>query len=171
MQPQKRESCHLQQHTCVLSRFSSVQLFVTPWTVPHQPPLSTGFFWQEYWSGLPCPPPGDLPNLGTEPLCLRSPALAAGFFTASATWKAHRGGFEGTPIWELLSPTVSPEKDPRSGHPCDLWPPLPRREIPGQEGVGLRALAYLWAEQPTPGVSSCCQVGEQKLMSLWPPSL
>ena len=72
MQPQKRESCHLQQHACVLSCFSSVQLFVTPWTVPHQPPLSMGFFWQEYWSGLPCPPPGDLPNLGTEPM---SPAL------------------------------------------------------------------------------------------------
>ena len=68
MQLQKMESCLLQQHTCVLSCFSHVQLFVTSWTVPHQSPQSTGFF----WSGLPCPPPGDLPSLGTEPM---SPAL------------------------------------------------------------------------------------------------
>ena len=51
---------------------SHVQLFVTPWTVAHQAPLPMGFSRQEYWSGLPCPPPGDLPNPGIE---LRSPAL------------------------------------------------------------------------------------------------
>ena len=44
-----------------------------------------GFFRQEYWSGLPLPPPGDLPDPGIEPL---SPALAGGFFTISATWEA-----------------------------------------------------------------------------------
>ena len=45
---------------------------MTPWTVVHQAPLSTGFSGQEYWSGLPCPPPGDRPHPGTEPslLCL-----------------------------------------------------------------------------------------------------
>ena len=43
---------------------------------------------QEYWSGLPCPPPGDLPNPGIEPVSLMSPALAGGFFTTSATWEA-----------------------------------------------------------------------------------
>ena len=43
---------------------SCVQLFVTPWTVAHQAPLSMEFFRQEYWNGLPCPPPGDLPNPG-----------------------------------------------------------------------------------------------------------
>ena len=48
---------------CLLSRFSYVQLFVTPWTVACQAPLSMAFSRQEYWSGLPCPPPGDLPNL------------------------------------------------------------------------------------------------------------
>ena len=52
---------------CVLSRFSLVQLFVTPWTVAFQPPLSTAFSRQEYWSGLPLPPPGDLPDPGLEP--------------------------------------------------------------------------------------------------------
>ena len=42
-------------------------LFVTPWAVAHQAPLSKGFSRQEYWSGLPCPPPGDLPHSGMEP--------------------------------------------------------------------------------------------------------
>ena len=59
------------------------RLFVTPWTVAHQAPLSMGFSSQEYCSGLPCPPPGDLPYL-----CLMSPALAGGFFTTNATWEA-----------------------------------------------------------------------------------
>ena len=47
-----------------LGRFSHVQLFATPWTASHQAPLSVGFSKQEYWRGLPCPPPGDLPNPG-----------------------------------------------------------------------------------------------------------
>ena len=51
---------------------SHVQLFVTPWTVAHQAPLSMGFSRQEYWSGLPFPSPRDLPDPGIEP---RSPAL------------------------------------------------------------------------------------------------
>ena len=51
-------------HMCVLmlSRSSCVQLFVTPWTLACQAPLSMGFSRQEYWSGLPCPPPRHLPN-------------------------------------------------------------------------------------------------------------
>ena len=49
-----------------------VLLFVTPWTVAHQAPLSMGFSRQEYWSELPFPPPGDLPNPGTQPLSLVS---------------------------------------------------------------------------------------------------
>ena len=52
--------------------------------------LSMGFSRQEYWSGLPCPPPEDLPDPGIEPMSLKSPALASGFFTTSATWKAQR---------------------------------------------------------------------------------
>ena len=55
-----------------------VWLFATLWTVARQAPLSTGFPRQEYWSGLPFPPPGDLPDSGTEPT---SPALAGGFFS------------------------------------------------------------------------------------------
>ena len=55
-----------------------IQLFVTPWTVAHQAPLSTEFSRQEYWSRLSFPPPGDLPDTRTEPA---SPALAGRFFT------------------------------------------------------------------------------------------
>ena len=73
---------------CVLSRFSYIQLFATLWTVAHQAPLSMGFSRQEHWSGLPCPPTGDLPDPKIELDSLRSPALAARFFTASATWEA-----------------------------------------------------------------------------------
>ena len=54
--------------------FSGVQLFVTPWTLGLQAPLSIGYSRQEYWSGVPCPPPRDLPDPGIEP---RSPALQA----------------------------------------------------------------------------------------------
>jgi len=56
---------------------------MTPWTVAHQAPLSMGFSKQEHWSGLPFPPPGDLPNPGIEPASLASPALAGGFFTTA----------------------------------------------------------------------------------------
>ena len=54
-----------------------IQLFVTPWTVACQAPLSMGFSRQGYWNGLPFPSPGDLPNPEIEPM---SPALAGGFF-------------------------------------------------------------------------------------------
>ena len=60
---------------------SCVHLFVTPWTVAHQAPLSMGFSRQEYWSRLPFLPPGDLPNPGMEPESSASPALAGEFFT------------------------------------------------------------------------------------------
>ena len=53
---------------------SRVRLFATPWTVAHQAPLFLGFSRQEYWSGMPFPSPGDLPNPGIKP---RSPAVQA----------------------------------------------------------------------------------------------
>ena len=65
----------------VLSLFSCVLLFATPRTVDHQAPLSMGFFMQEYWSGLPFPPPGDLSNPVIKPASPVFPALAGGFFT------------------------------------------------------------------------------------------
>ena len=68
-------------HVCVLIR---VRLFATPWTGVHQAPLSMEFSRQEYWSGLPFPPPVDLPDPGIEPV---SPALAGGFFTTEPPGK------------------------------------------------------------------------------------
>ena len=58
---------------------SHARLFVTPWTVAYQVPLSMGFSRQEYWSGLPSPSPGDLPNSGIEP---RSPTLQVDALTS-----------------------------------------------------------------------------------------
>ena len=57
---------------CVLCRFSHVQLFVALRTAAHRVSLFIGFSMQEYWNGLPCPPPGDLPNPGTKPDSLTS---------------------------------------------------------------------------------------------------
>ena len=61
---------------------------MTPWTVTHQAPLSTEFSREEYWSGLPFPSPGDLPDPGIKPMSLKSPAVAGGFFTTVAPRKA-----------------------------------------------------------------------------------
>ena len=71
---------------CVLSH---VRFFVTPWSVARQAPLSMEFPRQGYWSGMSCPPPGDLPDSGIEPASVASPALASGFFTTGATWEAN----------------------------------------------------------------------------------
>ena len=65
---------------------SHVQLVVTPWTVAHQAPPSMGFSRQEYWSGLPCPSPGDLPDPGIEP---RSPVLEADTLTSEPPRKPY----------------------------------------------------------------------------------
>ena len=67
---------------------SHVQLFVVPWTIAQQAPLSIEFSRQEYWSGLPFPIPQDLPDPGIEPMTLESPALAGRFFTTGTTWEA-----------------------------------------------------------------------------------
>ena len=85
---------------CVLNCFSRVQ------TVAHQVPLSMGFSRQEYWSGLPFPPPGDLPDPAIESTC---PALAGGFFTTSANHASsvprqlRKGAIAHHPRWDLPS--------------------------------------------------------------------
>ena len=74
---------------CVCAQLlSGVWLFTTPWTVAHQAPLSMGFPRQEYWSGLPCPPPGNLPNPGIKPTSLVSPILTGGFFASKPPGKS-----------------------------------------------------------------------------------
>ena len=76
---------------CMHARtLSCVRLFVTPWTVALQAPLSMEFSRQEYWSGLPFPTSGDLPDTGLKPMSLVSPALAGEFFITSPPYmKAH----------------------------------------------------------------------------------
>ena len=75
-----RTACYV--HTCMLSRFNCVWLFMTLWAVACQALLSMGFSRQDYWSGLPCPPPRDLPDPGIKSSPLMFPALSYGFFTA-----------------------------------------------------------------------------------------
>ena len=73
---------------CAFCRSVMSNCLWTPWTVAHQALLSMGFSRQEYWSELPCPPPGDLPDPGIKPTSLKSPTSAGRFFTASATSEA-----------------------------------------------------------------------------------
>ena len=72
-------------HALMLRCFSHFQFFATVWTVTHQTPLSMVFSRQEYWSGLPCPPTGDLPDPEIEPVSHMSLVLAGWFFTTSTT--------------------------------------------------------------------------------------
>ena len=72
----------------MLRRFSGVPFFVTLWTIACQTTLSMKFSRQEYWSGLPCPPAGDLHDPGIKPTSVVSRAFSGGFFTTSATWEA-----------------------------------------------------------------------------------
>ena len=101
---------------CILSRFSCVRLFATLWTVANQASLSREFSRQEYWSGLPCSPPGDLPDTGIEPSLLRLSVLANGFFlTTTATWKA--------PSYHAAAAAKSRQSCPTLCDPIDVSPP------------------------------------------------
>ena len=72
------------ESTVKVKSLSHVRLFATPWTIAHQDPPSMGFSRQEYWSGLPFPSPGDVPDPGIEP---RSPALQADTLTSEPPGK------------------------------------------------------------------------------------
>ena len=94
---------------------------VTPWTVAHQAPLSIGFSRQKYWSRLPFPPPGDLPDPGIEPASLVSPALAGRFFTteppgnplgpSESESESHSVMSDSLQLHELYSPWTSPSQN------------------------------------------------------------
>ena len=73
---------------CILSHFSCVRLFATPWTVAHQTPLSMGFSRQEFWSGFHAIFQGVFLTQRINPASLMSPVLADRFFITSATWEA-----------------------------------------------------------------------------------
>ena len=87
---------------CLLSHFGRIQLFATLWTVARQAPLSMGFSRQEYWSGLPCPPPGDLPDPEIKP---RSPALQAHSLPAEPPGKPKNTGVGSRSLLQGIFPT------------------------------------------------------------------
>ena len=103
---------------CALS-LSIVWLFMTLWTVAHQASLSMGFSRQEYWSGFPCPPPGDLSDLGIEPVSLKSPALAGRPFITSATWEAPKQVLRPQKCWGVLCPSLQSSSGENN---CAAWP-------------------------------------------------
>ena len=123
---------------CVLSY---VQLFATPWTVAHQAPLFMGFSRQEYWSRLPFPSPGDLPDPRREPASPMSPALAGGFFTTEPSGKPNL--WHPIPLTGFLSWLSSVCLIPRSGRPPGggqgnplQFSPVLARRIPWTEKPG-----------------------------------
>ena len=99
----------------MLIRCSRVQLFATPWTVALQAPLSVGLSKQEHWSGLPCSPPGDLPDPGVESPSPESPALAGGFFTTKPSGKPIDSLWVDIKIVSGVLVWVSPD------HVCNFW--------------------------------------------------
>ena len=82
-----------------------VRLFVTPWTVPRQAPLSMGFSRQEYWSGVPSPSPGDLPDPGVEPLSPASPAPQADSLPSEPPGKPMNTGAGSLSLLQGIFPT------------------------------------------------------------------
>ena len=110
-------------HACLLIHFSCVWFFATLWTVVYQAPLSMGFSRQEYWSGLPCPPPGDLPDPGIKPVSLMSPTLAGGFFITSATWQAMVHQFQFQFSRSVVSDSLQPHELQHTRPPCPLPTP------------------------------------------------
>ena len=87
--PGRRKPLFCSPINIICCRFSRFWLFATVWTIARQTPLSMGFSRQEYWRGLPCPPPRDPPDSGIEPTYFMSPALEDGFFTTSSITCSH----------------------------------------------------------------------------------
>ena len=94
--------CVCEVSSCVLNHFSCVRLSSIPWTVAHLAPLSIGFSRQEYWSGLPSPPPRDLPNPGIEP---RSPALQVDSLPSEPPGKPKNIGVSSLSLLQGICPT------------------------------------------------------------------
>ena len=148
--------CPSHQCPCCGQTLNHVWLFAIQWTVACQAPLSMGFSQQEYWSGLPFPPPGDLLNPGCEPVSLTSPALAGRFFTTSTTWC----------LWTLKTSSRSQR--------C-AWAKV---TTPGEQGEprevvqacrGLRSLESIspgcWVPGTVPYLTPCPTPG--RVCSLW----
>ena len=126
-------------HASMLSRFSRIWLYVTLWTLAHQAPLSMGSSRKEYWSGLPCPPPGDLLDPGIKPVSLTSPALADEFLTISITWEAPQ---------VILSPTFSHSQKPHGRAPGAMI--LSQSQTPvWASGREFSSSAWVWVARVT----------------------
>ena len=107
----------------MLSCFSLVWLFATPWTVARQAPLSMGFSRQEFCSGLPCPPLGHLPDPRTKPA---STSNSRRFFTTSATWEALRSWYErGICAFLYLPDLIDNKRLPPLKPPLSSQAPVP----------------------------------------------
>ena len=99
------------------SSLSHVRLFSTLWTLACQAPLTMGFSRQEYWSGLPCPPPGGLPDSGIEPHLF---CISRRFFTTSAPWEARKAtDFSVTNSFFLLCPLSQDSFFPQENNPIN----------------------------------------------------
>ena len=105
---------------CVLSSFSCARLFVNPWTGAHQAPLSMELSRQVYYSGLSCPPPGNLPDPGIEPV---SPALQADSLLLSHWGSPCQMIASKTWIYAMLCYAKSLQSCPTLCHPIDSSPP------------------------------------------------
>ena len=113
---------------CKLSHFSHVAIL---WTVAHQASLSMGFSRQEYWSGLPCPPRGDLPELGTEPTPPMSSALQAEIHPSPYFFLPSSQLLKTSPLWVLEADICSYISD---------WKELMKKRI--RATVKIRATAH-----------------------------
>ena len=146
---------------------SCVWLFATPWTVTHQAPLSMGFSRQEYWSGLPCPPPGDLPNSGTEP---RSPIFQVDYLPLShqgrlAMWYHLQRRSLFTQWLRIVLSCVSCAREPPPP-PCEMTGSEVRTTYVTQSRVWLKAA---WNETwpPDPAYKGCAHGGSWNVET-WP---
>ena len=135
---------------CMQSHFSRVQLFGTLWTVAHQVPLSMGFPRQEYWSRMPFPPPGDLPDPGISSTSLLFPALVGRFH------ERHPGSLHCTEVTCVKVKVTQSYLTLRDPH--GLYCPW---NSPGQN-AGVGSLSLLQGIFPTqglkPGLPDCRQI-------------
>ena len=134
------------------------------WATHGQAPLSTGFSRQEYWSGLPFPSPGDLPDPGIKPTSLMSPALSGRFFTIGTTWEGSpcsaypQRNSKITPMYE--SPEYGPSDGDRewSDEPQGAWA-WPLSPVPPQ--------AMLLCLPATCGLSTSSRTKSGLIQHLW----
>ena len=140
--------------SCVLSHFSRVWLFATPWTIACQAPLSRGFSRQEYQSGYSFPALEDLYYPGTEPESLISPALAG--MTTSTTWKACRKATQPKEKKERASPVVQLLRVSLAMQGTPVWSLV--REDPSCLGPQPRVPQLL---------SLCSRAQEPQLLNTW----